>query len=98
MENFATARLTAEKLDQAHLEQLIRLHLDSQMMLALGGVRSAEATRAYLHANLAHWAEHGFGLWVLRTREGAFAGRAGLRHIELEGTREIEIAYTLVRA
>jgi RimJ/RimL family protein N-acetyltransferase len=66
--------------------------------LHLGGVRSPEATKTYLDVNLAHWAEHGFGLWVLRTRDAAFVGRAGLRHIELDGSREIEIAYSLVRS
>ena len=98
MENFATARLTAEKLDRTHLNDLTKLHLDPEVSLHLGGIRSPEATKAYLEVNLTHWADHGFGLWVLRTRDGAFVGRAGLRQIELEGTREIEIAYSLVRA
>jgi RimJ/RimL family protein N-acetyltransferase len=97
MENFATVRLIAEKLDQTHLIDLTRMHLDPEVSHYLGGVRSPEATKTYLDVNLAHWAEHGFGLWVLRTRDGAFAGRAGLRHIELESAREVEIAYSLVR-
>jgi RimJ/RimL family protein N-acetyltransferase len=65
--------------------------------LYLGGVRPPEVTKIYLDVSLAHWAEHGFGLWVLRTLDGAFVGRAGLRHVEVEGAREIEIAYSLVR-
>ncbi|BAC51791.1 blr6526 [Bradyrhizobium diazoefficiens USDA 110] len=63
----------------------------------LGGVRSAEATKTYLAVNMAHWDRHGFGLWVLRTRDGAFAGRAGIRHILVDGIDEIEIAYTFKR-
>lgn len=98
MESFATARLIAEKLDQAHLNDLTRLHLDPEVSLYLGGVRSPDETKTYLAANLAHWAEHGFGLWIIRTLGGAFVGRAGLRNIELEGAREIEIAYSLARA
>ncbi len=98
MENFATARLTAEKLDRMHLDDLTRLHLDPEVSRYLRGVRLPEATRVYLDVNLGHWTEHGFGLWVLRTRDGAFVGRAGLRHIEIEGVREIEIAYSLLRA
>jgi RimJ/RimL family protein N-acetyltransferase len=97
MENFATVRLIAEKLDRTHLYDLTRLHLDPEVSHYLGGVRSPEETKTYLDVNLAHWAEHGFGLWVLRARDGAFVGRAGLRHIELESAQEIEIAYTLVR-
>lgn len=33
----------------------------------------------------------------LRTRDGAFAGRAGIRHILVDGIAEIEIAYTFKR-
>jgi len=75
--NFATKRLTAEKLDPAHLSELTALHLDSEVCRFLGGVRSPEATSAYLNVNLAHWADHGFGLWIVRATDGAFAGRVG---------------------
>ena len=54
-------------------------------MRYVGGVRSPEATRAYLTTNLEHWDRFGFGLWVLRTRDGKFAGRAGIRHVVVEG-------------
>ena len=47
---------------------------------------------------MAHWDQHGFGLWALRTRDGAFAGRAGIRHIIVDGVDEVEIAYTLKRS
>jgi RimJ/RimL family protein N-acetyltransferase len=97
MENFATVRLIAEKLDQTHLNDLTRMHLDPEVSHYLGGVRSPEETKTYLDVNLAHWAEHRFGLWVLRIRDGAFVGRAGLRHIDLESAHEIEISYSLVR-
>ena len=92
MKDFATARLTAEKLDLTHLNDLTRLHLDPDVSLYLGGVRSPEATKTYLDINLAHWAEHGFGLWMFRIRDGTFVGRAGLRHIKLESAHEIEIS------
>ncbi|MET3328103.1 RimJ/RimL family protein N-acetyltransferase [Bradyrhizobium japonicum] len=72
-------------------------HLDPDVSRYLGGVRSAEATKTYLAVNMAHWDRHGFGLWVLRTRDGAFAGRAGIRHILVDGIDEIEIAYTFKR-
>jgi RimJ/RimL family protein N-acetyltransferase len=46
---------------------------------------------------MAHWDQHGFGLWALRTTDGQFAGRAGIRHILVDGIDEIEIAYTFKR-
>lgn len=57
----------------------------------------AEATKTYLSANMAHWDQHGFGLWALRTQDGAFVGRAGIRHILVDDIDEIEIFYAFER-
>jgi len=97
MECFNTARLTAEKLHDGHLADLVALHLDVEVSRYLGGVRSPDATRAYLELNMAHWDRHGFGLWVLKTRSGEFAGRAGIRHVVVDDVDEVEIAYTFKR-
>ncbi|MEH2487910.1 GNAT family N-acetyltransferase [Bradyrhizobium sp. AZCC 2230] len=97
MDQFSTDRLTAERLSEGHLADLVVLHLDPDVSRFLGGVRSAEVTKTYLATNMAHWDQHGFGLWVLRTKDGAFAGRAGIRHIRVDGIDEIEIAYTFKR-
>lgn len=97
METFATARLRASKLSLADRDDLVALHLDPEASRYLGGVRSAEATDAYIDTGLRHWADHGVGLWTLRTPEGAFVGRAALRYIALEGVTEFEIAYALAR-
>lgn len=97
MDHFSTTRLTAERLNESHLADLVALHLDSEVSRYLGGVRAAEITAAYLATNMAHWNQHGFGLWVLRTKDGAFAGRAGIRHLLVDGIDEIEIAYAFRR-
>jgi ribosomal-protein-alanine N-acetyltransferase len=94
---FTLRRILAERLDPAHLPVLRRMDSSAQMMAPLGGVRTEAETAAYLHRNLAHWAEHGFGIWLLRaTASGRVMGRAGLRHIELEGRTEVELAYALL--
>ena len=98
IEQFSTSRLTAERLHKSHLADLVALHLDPDVSRYLGGVRSPAATETYLITNIAHWERHGFGLWVLRTRTGEFAGRAGIRHLMLDGVNEVEIAYTFKRA
>jgi RimJ/RimL family protein N-acetyltransferase len=98
MEHFSTTRLTAERFCERHLADLVALHLDPDVSRYLGGVRSPEATATYLTANVAHWERHGFGLWVLKRRAGEFAGRAGIRHIVLDGVNEVEIVYTFQRA
>ena len=58
-------------------------------MASMGGIRTPAATDAYLERNLEHWVEYGFGLWVL-------IGRAGLRHILVEQSDEVELAYALL--
>jgi RimJ/RimL family protein N-acetyltransferase len=97
-DRFDTGRLTAEKLHESHLADLVALHLDSEVSRYLGGVRSPEVTKDYLRTNMAHWDRHGFGLWALRTHAGEFAGRAGIRPLAVDGATEIEIAYTFKRS
>lgn len=97
MNIFTTRRLEARRLTLGDLPDLVRLHLDPEVSRFLGGVRSPEATAAYLDTNMRHWVDHGFGLWTLRTRDGSFVGRAGLRYVDVEGVVELEIAYTFVR-
>lgn len=97
-EHFGTTRLTAERLCRRHLADLVALHLDPEVSRYLGGVRSPAATDTWLQASIAHWQQHGFGLWALQLRSGEFAGRAGLRHTVLDGVDEIEIVFTFKRA
>lgn len=98
MDRFSTERLIAERLHEDHLADLVALHLDPEVSRYIGGARSAERTKAYLDVNMAHWDRYGFGLWALRTKEGAFAGRAGLRHILVDEIDEIEIFYAFTRS
>src|SRR4051812_160744 len=97
-EYFSTTRLSAERLCQRHLADLVALHLDPEVSRYLGGVRSAAVTQMYLTDSIAHWEQHGFGLWALKTRTGEFAGRAGLRHIVLDDADEVEIVFTIRRS
>ena len=97
MDRFSTARLHAARLAAEDLDDLVALHLDTEVSRFLGGVRTPEVTAAYLDTNLRHWRDRGVGLWVLRADDGAFVGRAGLRYVDLEGVEELEIAYTLAK-
>ena len=98
MDRFATSRLNATRLALEDLPDLVNLHLDPEVSRFLGGVRTPEVTAAYLETGLRHWADHGIGLWALRTQDGTFMGRAALRHVDLEGVPELEVAYTFVRS
>jgi RimJ/RimL family protein N-acetyltransferase len=93
---FSLRRLHAERLIDAHLPVLRRLHGNAQVMATLGGVRTAAETVASLERNLAHWDRYGFGIWVLRdSATGRVAGSAGLRHRQVEGAAEVELRCAL---
>ena len=94
--SFSLPRLLAERLTDEHLPFIRRMDQDPRLAATLGGVRTEAETRDYLARNLAHWAEHGFGIWILREPgTGTLMGRAGLRQVEVEGATEVEIAYAL---
>ncbi len=96
-ETIETSRLRGERLNQGHFDFILQMHQDEQVMQHLGGLRSRYRTRRYLEHNLTHWREHGCGIWVLFDRDtGQALGRGGLRHTELEGTPEVELAYALM--
>jgi [ribosomal protein S5]-alanine N-acetyltransferase len=92
--SFSTSRLVAERLTPAHLADVRRMDQNEGFMAHLGGVRDEAATLAYIERNLAHWAIHGFGLWMLRDpAQRAPIGRAVLRHLEVDGVDEVEVGY-----
>jgi len=63
-------------------------------MAMLGGVRDEAQTDEYMERNLRHWAEYGFGTWLLRDRgDLRVVGRAVLRHLRVENADEIEVGY-----
>lgn len=94
LDSFSTSRLWAERLTPAHLPDLRRMDQNEGFMAHLGGVRDEAATLAYLERNLVHWATHGFGIWMLRQRDQrTLIGRAVLRHLDVEGTDEVEVGY-----
>lgn len=94
LDSFALPRLQAERLTSAHADDLRRMDSNPRLMALLGGPRSAAQTELYLERNLAHWEEHGFGIWILRDRAGGqVLGRAGLRHLTVEEVPEVELTY-----
>jgi len=94
-ESFSTARLHAERLLPQHFDAIRAMDSDARYMALLGGPRSESQTREYLTRNLKHWDEHNSGLWILRDADGEIAGRCVLRHLDVEGTDEVELGYGL---
>ena len=96
VERVETARLVGFRWRTEDFNELRRLHRDARVMATLGGLRSDERTATDLESYVAHWQEHGFGLWLFREKtSGRFVGRGGLRHVIVGGNKEIEIGYAL---
>src|SRR3990172_6030013 len=75
------------------------MHRDPAVMAHLGGVRDDAQTAAYFARNLQHWADYGFGLWILREVGGTDpVGRAVLRHLLVESVDEVEVGYAFYPA
>ena len=53
MNRFSTRRLTAEKLREDHLADLVALHLDAEVSRYLGGVRTPKVAKSHLDVQLA---------------------------------------------
>ncbi len=95
--SFHTHRLVATRLQDTDLSELCRMDQDARVMATLGGTRTEERTRQYLRTNLDHWDKHGFGIWVFRAAsDRSFVGRGGLRHVNIDGHDEVEVAYALM--
>ena len=92
-DSFSTDRLRAERLTAGHWDAIRGMDADPICMALLGGPRTEAQTRAYMDRNLKHWTVHGFGLWVLRDTDDQIIGRGAIRHLDVEGTDEVELGY-----
>jgi RimJ/RimL family protein N-acetyltransferase len=96
IETITTRRMRAERIAEPHLAHLVALYQNPKVMATLGGVQSEAQIRDGFEKNVAHWDEHGFGLWFFFDEEThQFAGRGGLRQLTQDGETEIEIAYAI---
>lgn len=93
-EVFLTPRLRAQRMRQGHLPFITDMHANADLMATMGGTRDAAASRIYVTQNVTHWAEHGYGMYVLdERRTGALAGRAGLKYTVSDDMGAVELAY-----
>jgi [ribosomal protein S5]-alanine N-acetyltransferase len=89
-----TPRLRGLPLSEADFDDLYALHRDPQVLAAFGAdLLTAEETREFLERKLAHWREHGFGIWMFSDPAGGFVGRCGIHRWSLDGRNEVELGY-----
>ncbi len=99
MIDLETSRLVGRVPLETDLPHLRVIHGDPRVMATLsvdGQPAGEEHSRATLARMREHWERYGFGVWMLFEKAGnRFAGYAGIRHLELEGTPEIELLYAI---
>ena len=95
LNTFKTPRLHAVRMAECHETMLAEIHADERVMATNGGVRSAAENRAYLERNIAHWDEHGFGVWVFLNAERDLVGRGGILRIDILDVCEVELNYSV---
>jgi [ribosomal protein S5]-alanine N-acetyltransferase len=75
------------------------LHSDPRVMATLsadGKIFTEEQSRAFLESAAEHWKLFNFGLLAFREQaSGEFVGYSGIRHAQVEGRDEIELAYAI---
>jgi RimJ/RimL family protein N-acetyltransferase len=95
----STRRLIGTPAGPGDLADLRRLHSDARVMATLsadGNIFSEDQSRAFLDRAADHWKSHGFGLWIFRQRRDSdFVGYGGIKHAEVEGRDQIELAYAI---
>jgi RimJ/RimL family protein N-acetyltransferase len=100
LERVQTPRMVASRLAEGDLPELLRLVRDPRVAATLSLTRkppSEAEVRAGLIEAIGHWELHGFGLWLLRDREGGeLVGRGGLQHTWVTGQDEVEVAWAIV--
>jgi RimJ/RimL family protein N-acetyltransferase len=91
-----TRRLVGRPLAETDFDDLCALHRDERIVAAFHATaNSEEETREFLDRKLAHWREHGFGIWMFRDEDGAFVGRCGLHRWTFEELDEVELGYVV---
>jgi ribosomal-protein-alanine N-acetyltransferase len=97
LEVLMTERMAAVRISESDFAELRRMDCDVRVMATLGGIRSEAQTSEFLLKAIQHWHRYRYGIWIFRERDGQrFLGRAGLRHVELEGTCEVELLYAVM--
>jgi RimJ/RimL family protein N-acetyltransferase len=100
MSTFETERMVLRPFTVDDADAVYGIFSDPVAMLfSITGVRDRAATAVWLARAIAIYDEHGYGFWAAILKEtGAYVGHAGLLPQEVEGRREVEIAYWFLRS
>ena len=99
-ERIETERLLLRPWREADLEPFIRMNEDPEVVEYLPSPISGKESQQFVRRSQAHFAEHGYGLYVVERREdAAFLGYTGLNWTLFEShfTPALEVGWRLAR-
>lgn len=88
-----TDRLQFREMTEADVLNMTALLGDPEVMRFYPAPKSQEEAARWIQWNLENYAEHGYGLWVVETREGKFVGDCGLTWQQVNGALKLEVGY-----
>ena len=89
-----TYRLLLRPFQDNDFNDLLALYQNPEVTRYLGGIRSRQQIQDKLAGIMAHWQQHGFGIWALFSKpDGSFIGRCGCWY--KHDPSEPELAYAL---
>lgn len=93
-----TERLNLRKMTPHDVPNLLQIFSDPVAMRYYPSTRNEEETMGWIHRTLDNYDTYGVGFWVVEEKlRGRFLGQCGIIPQELDGIRQMEIAYLLVR-
>ena len=91
-----TRRLRFREMGDADLGRMAGLLGDPEVMRYYPAPRTRDEALDWIRWNQRNYAEHGYGLWIVETHDGAFVGDCGLTWQPLDGARVLEVGYHVV--
>lgn len=95
----STSRLWLREYAPADVDERSAMFADEETMRYYPRLKTRDETIGWIEWNLRSHRQHGFGLWVVELKStGEFLGECGLVIQEVDGTREIELGYSIKRS
>jgi len=95
-QKFETARLIGFIPNLEFLDEYAAMLAQQDFINCYGVYFDRQKAEERILADLEKWQKFGFGPWYFRDKNsGEFVGRGGLNICEVEGVREVELAYAI---
>lgn len=86
-------RLNFRNMTDDDLENMSAMLADPDVMEFYPRPKSRDEAQAWIDWNKSNYVEHGYGLWIIETKAGEFAGDCGLTWQAVNGRPELEVGY-----